>query len=453
MTMTTPEQHPAVRNEQVLSRQLSTTQQAAMALGGAFGTGLFLVSGLAVNVAGPAIVVSYVLVAGVALLLGRALTEMTVAQPTAGAFGVYAGMYITPFAGFAVRVSYWLMLVIATGGQLVAVSIYMGYWFPRVPGAVWVLVFALLLVYANSRAVGRLGTIEYWLVMIKVGAVALFAGLALLVLFGLTGEPAIGLRNWTGQGGFLPFGVNGIWLGCCFALYSFIGVEFVGVTSGEAEDPRRTVPAAMRRMVFGLSAIYIVTIALLTALTPWNQLGIGESPFVRVLRGLGAPGAAGVMNFVVLSAALSSSNASLCIISRMLFSLARGGFAPPALGTVTRRGTPLNALLVSSLGLGVAVLVRALWPDSAYVWFIGVSLFGGLFVWLMIFVTHIAYRRGAGRGAPPLGSWVGTVSIATILVCTWWVPGLRSTLIAGGPWMLLLAAGYWVARARFREGA
>jgi L-asparagine transporter-like permease len=366
---------------------------------------------------------------------------MAVAHPTAGAFGVYAEMYVSPFAGYAVRVSYWLMQVVATGAQLVAASIYMGYWFPQVPGAVWVIAFGAVLLYANSRPVGRLGTIESWLVLIKVAAVALFAGVAVLVVFGLTGQPAIGLRNLTGQGGFLPFGVPGIWLGCCFALYSFVGVEIVGVTSGEATDPARTIPAAMRRMVLGLSAIYIVTIALLTALTPWNRLGVGESPFVTVLAGLGIPGAAGLMNFVVLSAALSSSNANLYLITRTLFSLARAGFVPPALGAVTGRGTPVNALLVSSLGLGVAALVRALWPDSAYVWFFGVALFGALFVWLMIFVTHVAFRAAAGAKAPP-GSWVGAVLLAAMLVSTAWVPDLRSTLIAGGPWLLLLAIGY-----------
>jgi L-asparagine transporter-like permease len=441
------DQHPAVRNEQVLARQLSAAQQTTMALGGAIGTGLFLASGLAVNVAGPAVILSYVIVAAISMLLGRALTEMAVAQPTAGAFGVYAGMYISPFAGFAVRVSYWLMQVIATGAQLVAASIYMGYWFPRVPGAIWVLAFAVLLVYTNSRAVGRLGTVEYWLVMIKVVAVALFAGLALLIVLGLTGGPAIGLRNLTGQGGFLPFGIRGVWLGCCFVIYSFIGVEIVGVTSGEAVDPSRTIPAAMRRLVLGLAAIYIVTITLLTALTPWNQLGAGESPFVKVLLGIGIPGAAGVMNFVVLSAALSSSNANLYMISRTLFSLARGGFVPPALGAVTGRGAPVNALLVSSLGLGGAVLVRALWPDSAYVWLFGVALFGALFVWLMIFLTHVAYRR-ASSSPLPLGSCAGAVLIAAILVSTWWVPGLRSTLIAGGPWLLLLAIGYRLSVSR-----
>ena len=436
------QQPPAVQNEQVLARQLSAGQQTAMALGGAIGTGLFLASGLAVNVAGPAVLLSYVIVAGLSLLLGRALTEMAVAHPAAGAFGLYAGLYLSPFAGYAVRVSYWLMQVIATGAQLVAASIYMSYWFPAVPGAVWVLAFAVLLLYANSRSVGRLGAVESWLVLIKVAAVALFVGLAVLVVGGLTGAPALGLQNLTAHGGFLPFGGRGVWLGCCFVIYSFIGVEIVGATSGEAADPERTIPAAMRRLVFGLSAIYIVTITLLVALTPWDRLGVGESPFVRVLADLGIPGAAGLMNFVVLSAALSSSNANLYLISRMLFSLARAGFVPPALGAVTARNVPRNALLVSSLGLGGAVLVRALWPGSAYVWFFAVALFGALFVWLMIFVTHVAFRASAAGGGAPWGSWAGAALVAALLVSTWWIPDLRPTLLAGGPWLLLLAAGY-----------
>lgn len=440
--MTPVNSRPGAPNEQGLARQLSSVHQTTMALGGAIGTGLFLASGLAVNVAGPAVMVSYLIVAIISLLLGRALTEMAVAHPTPGAFGVYAGMYISPFAGYAVRVSYWLMQVVATGAQLVAASIYMAHWFPGVPGAVWVLVFAAALLYMNTWAVGRLGAIEYWLVMIKVTALVLFVGLAVLVVFGLTGAPAIGLRNLTAHQGFAPFGLTGVWLGCCFTIYSFIGVEIVGVTSGEAADPARTIPAAMRRMVLGLSAIYMVTIALLSALTPWNQLGVGESPFVRVMSGLGVPGAAGVMNFVVLSAALSSSNANLYLISRTLFSLARAGFVPPSLGIVTPRGAPVNALLVSAIGLGAAVLVRAWWPDSAYVWFFGVALFGALFVWLMIFLTHIAFRAPAA--AP--GSYAGGLLVGAILISTWWAPGLQPTLLAGGPWLLLLFIGYRAVR-------
>jgi amino acid transporter, AAT family len=437
-----------VQHEQVLARQLSALQQTMMALGGAIGTGLFLASGLAVNVAGPAIILSYVIVAVVALLLGRALAEMAVAHPTAGAFGVYAGIYVSPFAGYAVRVSYWLMEIVATAGQLVAASIYMGYWFPAVPGAVWVLAFSIALVVANSRAVGQLGFVESWLVLIKVAAVIVFTVVAVLALLGLTGDAPLGVRHLTAHGGFMPFGIAGVWLGCCFTIYSFIGVEIVGVTSGEASDPSRTIPAAMRRMVLGLSIIYIVTITLLVALTPWNELGVGESPFVSVLRRVRVPGAAGIMNFVVLTAALSSANANLYVIVRTAFSLARAGYIPPSFGAVTGRGTPLVALIVSSVGLGAGVVVQGLWPATAYAWFFSVALFGGLFVWLMIFVTHIAFR---GRSTP-MGSYAGAALIAGILISTWWVPALRATIPAGAPWLIVLAVGYRLVKRSGHEG-
>jgi AAT family amino acid transporter len=427
-----------VRHEQVLARQLSAPQQTMMALGGAIGTGLFLASGLAVNVAGPAIILSYVIVAVIALLLGAALAEMAVAHPTAGAFGVYAGMYLSPFAGYAVRVSYWLMEIVATAGQLVAASIYMSYWFPAVPGAVWVLAFAVALIVANSRAVGQLGFVESWLVLIKVAAVLVFAIIAVLALLGLTGDAPVGLRHLSADGGFMPFGLAGVWLGCCFTIYSFIGVEIIGITSGEAADPARTIPAAMRRMVFGLSLIYVVTITLLVALTPWNALGVGESPFVSVLRRVRVPGAAGIMNFVVLSAALSSANANLYVIVRTAFSLARAGFIPASFGEVTERGTPMAALIVSSIGLGAGVVVQGIWPATAYAWFFSVALFGGLFVWLMIFATHIAFRRPS----LPVASCAGALLIAAILVSTWWVPALRATIPAGAPWLIALAIGY-----------
>lgn len=450
-----------VANEQGLARQLSSLQQTMMAIGGAFGTGLFLASTLAVNVAGPAVIVSYLITAGISILLGRALTEMAVAHPTAGAFGVYAGIYLSPFAGYSVRISYWLMQVIATGGHLVAAGAYMSFWFPGVPAAVWVLAFAVVLLYANTRSVGQLGAIEAWLVLIKVAAVAIFVVLAVVLLSGvlarfvpdLAGTSAIGLRNLTAHGGFAPFGLSGIWLGCCFAIYSFIGVEIVGVTSGEATDPARTIPRAMRRMVALLSAIYLVTLTLLAALTPWNQWGQSASPFVRVLASLGIPAAAGIMNFVVLSAALSSSNANLYLISRTLFSLSRAGFTPAAFGTVDKHGAPVAALLVSSLGLAAAVVITAWNPERAYVWFFSVALFGALFVWLMIFVTHVAFRRrtaraGSGRNAPPLGSYAGAALIAGILVSTLWVAGIDLTLYAGVPWLALCALGYYVSSAR-----
>jgi L-asparagine transporter-like permease len=465
---------PRVGREQVLARDLTTGQQAMMAVGGAIGTGLFLGSGLAVNVAGPGVVFSYVLGSFVSLLLGAALTEMCVAHPTAGSFGVHAEMYVSPFAGYAVRVSYWLMQIVAMGGHMVAVSIYMRYWFPGVPGAVWIVAFSAALVWVNSRAVATLGRFEYWFAMIKVAAIVIFVVSGIALLAGWLGTPAAPDPAHTG---ILPRGLSGVLLAVPFVIYSFIGVEIVGVTSGEARDPARSIPAAFFRLVIGLSLIYIVTTALLVRLVPWQELGVGESPFVRVLSqirwpfsgGIGdgviggvgwTPSVAGfvasLMNVVVLSAALSSANASLYLIARTLFSLGRGGYVPAWLGAVSASGAPVRALLVSSVGLGAAVVVRTLWPDSAYGWFLGVALFGALFVWLMIFVTHLAFRRHHDTHPdPPLprrvpfarvASTIGALSILAVLLSTWWVPDLRITLVAGVPWLALLAAGYAYSR-------
>lgn len=422
-----------------------------MGIGVAIGTGLFLASGLAINVAGPAVIVSYAIAAAIGLLLGAALTEMAVAHPTAGSFGVYAEMYVSPFAGYAVRVSYWLMQLVATGGHMVAISIYMHYWFPGIPGAVWVLAFAAAIIYVNARAVGTLGSFEYWFAMIKVIAIVVFVVLGFGLLFGFTGEAPIGARHYAGEGGFFPMGPAGVWFGACFAFYSFIGVETVGVTSGEAADPQRTIPRAMRRMVFGLCALYMLTVILLVGLMPWRQAGVGESPFVSVLRRVGFPGAAHLMNFVVLSAAASSANANLYTITRALFSLARAGLVPVGLGAVNARGVPVRALLVSSVGLGVAALVRARWPGSAYQIFFAVALVGGLFVWLMIFVTHLLFRRRVEHLPVRVpfaraSSFAGIAAMIAVFVSTWWMPDLRMTVYAAGPWMLALLAGYWVSR-------
>ena len=447
-----------------------------MAVGGAIGTGLFLGSGLAVNVAGPGVVLSYVIGSFISLLLGAALTEMCVAHPTAGSFGVHAEMYVSPFGGYAVRVSYWLMQIVAMGGHMVAVSIYMRYWFPGVPGAVWIVAFSAALIYVNSRAVATLGRFEYWFAMIKVAAIAIFVVAGIALLAGWLGTPA---APDPAQTGILPRGLSGVLLAVPFVIYSFIGVEIVGVTSGEARDPARSIPAAFLRLVIGLSLIYLVTTALLVRLVPWQELGVGESPFVRVLSqirwpfsgGIGeimmggarwTPSVAGfvasLMNLVVLSAALSSANACLYLIARTLFSLGRGGYVPAWLGGVSASGAPVRALLVSSAGLGAAVIVRTLWPDSAYGWFLGVALFGALFVWLMIFVTHLAFRRHHdAHPDPPLprrvpfaraASAIGALSILAVLLSTWWVPDLRITLVAGVPWLALLAAGYACSRRR-----
>ncbi len=454
-----------IDREAGLRRRLTPRQLSMIALGGAIGTGLFLGSALSVQLAGPGVILSYAAGALIALVLMWALAEMAVAHPVAGSFGVYAEIYLHPWAGFVMRYSYWLAQVIAIGSEVVAASIYCHRWFPNVPAWVWIAAFSASLVYVNARSVASFGVFEYWFAMIKVVTIVVFLILGAAVLFGIGFRP-IGTMNYTAHGGFLPHGWLGVGLGVAMAVFSYLGMEVVAVTSGEAENPETTVPRAMRKTLLRLALFYVGGVAVLVGVMPWNQAGLAESPFVHVFQTVGIPYAAEVMNFVVLTAALSSINCNLYLTTRMIFSLARGRYAPPALGRLSRQGTPVAALLVSSAGMFAALLVEHLYPQTAYVYMLGAAFFGGLFVWMMIFVTHLAFRACPQAAAPqrmvpraplrfaPKGPWsslAGLLALTAVLVSTWWIPGMRITVVAGLPWLVFISLCYLVW-ARLQPG-
>jgi L-asparagine transporter-like permease len=454
-----------IERESGLHRNLTSRQLSMIAIGGAIGTGLFLGSAISVQLAGPGVIFSFLAAAAIAVCLMWALAEMTVAHPVAGSFGVYAEMYVHPWAGFAMRYSYWLGQVIATGSEVLAASIYCGHWFPNVPSWMWIAGFSGALVSVNARSVASFGKFEYWFAMIKVLTITLFLILGASLLFGI-GFPRIGIANYTGHGGFLPNGWQGVGLGVAMAMFSFLGVEIVAVTSGEAKDPTTALPRALRWTLWRMGLFYVGGLAIVVGIVPWNEVGLGESPFVRVFEIVGIPAAAGVMNFVVLTAALSSVNCNLYLMSRMLFSLSRGGYAPAVLGRLSARGTPVAALLVSSIGMFAALFVDHWFHARAYVYMLGSAFLGGIFVWQMIFVTHLLFRRRtAGWAKPPLrlaprGPWssaLGLAALTAVLISTWWVPGLRITLEAGVPWLAFISLCYLVWRKvrsrKFSDGA
>ena len=425
-------------------------------LGGAIGTGLFLGSAISVRLAGPGVILSYAAGAVIALMLAWALAEMAVAHPIAGSFGVYAEVYIHPWAGFAIRYTYWLCQVVAIGSEMVAASIYCRLWFPQVPAWIWIVGFSAALVFVNARTVGTFGEFEYWFAMIKVSTIVLFLVLGGALLLGIGIRP-LGLRNYTAHGGFLPHGWTGVWLGIAMAIFSYLGTESIAVTAGEASHPEIAVPRALRSMLARLAIFYIGAMTVLVGVMPWDQAGLSESPFVRVFQSVGIPAAAGVMNFVVLTAALSSVNTDLYLCARTIFSLARGGYAPRIFGMLNRRGSPVPAILVSSAGMVAALVLELRFKETAYIQMLGAAFFGGLFVWMMVFVTHLVFRRRY-RGelivrapAYPWTSLVGLGALLGITISTWWVPGMRITLLAGLPWLAIISVCYLVW-ARIRSG-
>jgi len=450
--------------ESGLARQLSQRQLAMIAIGGAIGTGLFLGSSLAVQAAGPSVIITYVLGAVVAILLMGALSEMAAVHPTAGSFGVYAEMYLSPWAGFVTRYTYWAAECIAIGAEATAVAIYCKFWLPTVPGWAWIVGCSIGLIYVNARSVGNFGEFEYWFSTIKVVAIVLFIAFGASVLTGIT-HTSVGTSNYTSHGGFFPQGFSGTWIALVFVIYSYIGTEAVAVSAGEAKDPERTVPRAMRSMVARLTIFYVGAIAVLVGVVPWDRIQPGgdvkASPFVTVFTLVGVPAAAHIINFVVLTAALSSMNCNLYIVTRTLFSLSRGGYAPAGLGRLRPNGAPLNALLVSSAGLGIAAAITILVPERAYVYLFGLSLFGGLFAWLIIFITHLVFRRKwvkSDRGplpfkmiGYPVTTILGIALMLAILATEWWAKGMRIALIAGLPWLGLISLAYFLQSAAMRR--
>jgi amino acid transporter, AAT family len=446
-----------VARESGLQRGLTPGQLAMLGLGSTIGTGLFLGSAIAVKLAGPAVILSFVAGACIALPMMWALAEMTAAHPAAGSFGLYAEMYLHPWAGFAIRLTYWLCMMVVVGSEVVAASIYCRFWFPAVPSWIWIGLFSLVILYVNTVNIGNLGSFEYFLSMVKVVTILAFLLLGSALLFGV-GFPKVGLGNYTAYGGFVPNGWKGVGLGVILGLFSFFGIEVVGSTAGEAADPKVAVPKALRNTVSALVLFYVAGLALVVGIVPWTQIGMGESPFVRVFQTVGIPAASHIMNFVVLTAALSSAVANLYFAARLAFSLARGGYLPVTLGRLSGKDMPVIAVLASGGGMLAALVLSKYFQDSLFVFMIGLSTFGALFAWLMTLLTHLAFRRYHKRNAKPYlklgpaGPWAslaGLAAVLAVMLSTWWVPGFRITLLAGVPWLALLTVCYFVWRRNY----
>ncbi len=466
-----------LKREQGLRHTLSARRITMIAIGGAIGTGLFLGSGFAISLAGPAVLISYAIGALIALLLMGCLAEMTIAHPTSGSFGAYAEYYLGPLAGFLVRYAYWTCIVLAVGTEVTAVALYMQYWFPGTPGWPWILAFSALLIGVNARSVDVFGAVEYAFSAIKVTAIVIFIVLAAYLVWrapttlaGTSAAGAVasaslatpGFHNYIAFGGFFPRGLWGAWVAVLVAIFSYLSIEMIAVAAGEAAEPELAITRAFRSTVARLILFYLLTLALVLAIVPWPAAGIDESPFVKVMRAVRLPGAAGVFNFVILAAALSAMNSQLYITTRMMFSLSRAGHAPRRFGALTARGVPLQALLLSSIGIALAAALSVLAPRSSFILMVSISSFGAMFTWMMIFVTHYAFRNArtaAGQASSafrmwgfPLTTLLGAALMAAVLLTTAFTSAFRMTLVFGLPFLAILSLIY-LLRYRPRSAA
>jgi L-asparagine transporter-like permease len=461
-TLKTTDRETLPEREAGLHRGLTSWQLAMIGLGSCIGTGLFLGSAVSVRLAGPAVILSFAGAACIALTMMLALAEMAAAHPAAGSFGLYAEMYLHPWAGFAIRLTYWLCMMAAVGSEVVAASIYCNFWLPHIPAWIWIGTFSAMILYLNTVSIGNFGKFENWFSTTKVVTIAVFLLLGSALLLGI-GFPRIGLTNYTALGGFSPHGWTGVGLGVVMALFSFFGIEVVGSAAGEAADPKVAVPRALRRTLLILVVAYVAGLAVVVGIVPWTQIGIAESPFVRVFETVGIPAASHIMNFVVLTAALSSAMANLYFAARLVFSLARGGYAPAALGRLNKKGMPVVAVVASGTGMIAVLGLLSRYHDSLFILTIGLSSFGALFAWSMTLLTHLEFRRYHKKKQKPYlrigprGPWVsllGFLAVLAVLISTWWVPGFGITLRAGVPWLAFATVCYFVwGKSRSKQSA
>lgn len=376
-----------------MQRGLKNRHIQMIALGGAIGTGLFYGSAETIKLAGPAITLSYFIGGLVIFFIMRMLGEMSVDEPVSGSFAHFAHKYWGEFPGFVSGWNYWFNYIVVSMAELTAVGIYINYWFPDVPHWASALVFLVIITLANLVNVKMYGEFEFWFAIIKVVAILGMIVFGLFLIFsGINGQ-ATGISNLWKHGGYMPNGWNGLIFSLVPVMFSFGGIELIGITAGEADNPKRTIPKAINQVMWRILIFYVGALAVMMMLYPWNQVGVDGSPFVQIFSKMGIPAAATLLNIVVLTAALSVYNSGIYSNGRMLYSLAQQGNAPKVFAKLNKNGIPVAGVLASSALTLVAVILNYLIPGKVFIYLISVAIIAGIINWTMIIITNLKFRK------------------------------------------------------------
>jgi len=451
------------QQEKVLKRGLSARHIRFMALGSAIGTGLFYGSASAIQMAGPAVLLAYLIGGAAVFMVMRALGEMAVHNPVSGSFGQYASTYLGPLAGFILGWTYAFEMIIVCLADVTAFGIYMGFWFPEVARWVWVLGIVFLIGGLNLCNVKVFGEMEFWLSLLKVGAiVAMILGGFGIMLFGIhsAGETqASGLSNLWDHGGFMPNGIGGLIASFAVVMFAFGGIEIIGITAGEAKDPQRVIPKAINAVPLRILLFYVLTLFVLMAIYPWPQIGSQGSPFVQIFSNLGIGSAATLLNIVVISAAVSAINSDIFGAGRMMYGLAQQGQAPKGFARLSRQGVPWMTVVVMGAALLGGVLLNYLIPENVFLLIASIATFATVWVWLMILFTQVAMRRSMTKEQVaelkfPVPFWPYAPAAAIVFMLfvfgvLGYFPDTQAALLVGAVWIVLLVVAYllWVKPA------
>jgi amino acid transporter, AAT family len=444
--------------QQGFKRTLGVRQMRLLALGSTIGVGLFLGSASAIKVAGPSILLAYLLAGVMTFFILRALGEMAIHHPVTGSFAAYATHYVSPFLGYLIGWGYWFYWTIIAIAEVTAVGIYMQYWFPGSGQWIWAFAAIGILGVVNLFTARVFGEFEFWFSLIKVATILVMIAIGLFVIvFGFPGEwRPVGVSNLTQVGGFFPAGIAGCLLSMQMVVYAYVGVEMIGIAAGEAENPQTTIPMAIDSFVWRIIIFYVGALFVILAIFPWNTIGVDGSPFVQVFQKMGLDKAAGLINFVVITAALSSCNGGIFSSGRILHTLARSQQAPAWFGHIAPNGIPARAMLITTAFLFLGSGLNYFTPAKAFEYLTAAVTFIGILIWLSIIYTHSRFRRRLaenGEALPsfqmpfwPLSSVTASAFLIGVIGILVTVSETRAPVLLGLLLLALIAAGFRLTR-------
>ncbi|MEG1385935.1 MAG: amino acid permease [Algoriella sp.] len=460
-----------------LKRGLTNRHIQLIALGGAIGTGLFLGIGPAAVLAGPSVIFGYAIAGIIAFFIMRQLGEMVVNEPVSGSFSHFAYKYWGPFAGFASGWNYWILYILVSMSELTAIGIYVQFWWPEIPLWASSLFFFLVINALNLGSVKMFGEAEFWFSIIKVIAIlAMIVFGSYLLISGTGGEQAT-ISNLWNNGGFFPKGwlsensgngYQGLLAAMALIMFSFGGLELIGITAAEAENPEKNIPKATNQVIYRILIFYVGALIILFSLSPWENITDKSSPFVMVFENLNTIDVnlfgktipfskiiANVLNIIVLTAALSVYNSSVYSNSRMLYGLAEQGNAPKFLKKLSKNYVPIMAILVSSFFAAICILINKIIPESAFHVLMSLVVSSLVINWIMISITHLKYRQQKDIEKTktlfpsflyPISNYICLVFLLGVLVIMWFT-GLKISVELIPIWMIFLYISYLIVKA------
>ncbi|MCC8353200.1 amino acid permease [Bacillus sp. AF23] len=446
-------------NQQKLSRGLKNRHIQLIAIGGAIGTGLFLGSGKSIHFAGPSILFAYMITGIICFLIMRSLGELLLSNLNYHSFVDFVQDYLGDMAAFITGWTYWFCWISIAMADLTAVGLYTQYWLPGVPQWVPGLIALIILLIMNLATVKLFGELEFWFALIKVIAILALIVIGLFMIFKgfSTSSGVSSFSNLWSHGGMFPNGIHGFILSFQMVVFAFVGIELVGLTAGETENPEKVIPKAINNIPVRVLLFYIGALLVIMSIYPWDVINPSESPFVQVFIAVGIVGAASIINFVVLTSAASACNSAVFSTSRMVYSLAKDKNAPESMAKLTPRKVPRNALFFSAIVILIGVTLNYIMPEGVFTLITSISTVCFIYIWGITVICHMKYRKTRPELAKankfklplyPFTNYLILTFLAFVLVVLALAQDTRVSLFVTPVWFILLIVIYKVRKAK-----